>query len=59
MQIGVFAYIEFMHLMFTKWENVFECLNKKGENVFGCLNKKGEKIFEKICLDLCMFLSPC
>ena len=36
-------------LCFTKWENVFECLNKKGEKVF----------FWKRFLDLCMFLSPC
>ena len=46
----VLAYIEFMHVYalclcffcFTKWENVFESLNKKGEKVFG-----------KKILDLC------
>ena len=43
-----FAYIEFMHLMFSQ----------NGENDFESLNKKGEKVFEKRTFDLCMFLSP-
>ena len=38
MHICVFAYIEFMHLIFFL---------QNGENVFKSLNKKGEKVLEK------------
>ena len=48
MHIWVFAYIEFMHFMFSQ----------NGKNDFESLYKKGEKIFRKRIFDLCMFLSP-